>query len=180
MLLSLMLWAPDRVFGQIANVQNGIPDPSIATSLPRNGDPAGYRKWLGDHGVVYNLIYTNDTLSNVSGGLRRGTINQGKLETIVTADLGKLAGLNGLQFYANSFQIHNTGRMRRDYVGGVNTLAAIEAEVQYHPAGSLDEARKQAAEALVIRELLLQEASRRGVDGGTPEDTIAEIGRAHV
>ena len=127
LLLSLMLWAPDRVFGQIANVQNGIPDPSIATSLPRNGDPAGYRKWLGDHGVVYNLIYTNDTLSNVSGGLRRGTINQGKLETIVTADLGKLAGLNGLQFYANSFQIHNTGRMRRDYVGGVNTLAAIEA-----------------------------------------------------
>ena len=114
LLLSLMLWAPDRVFGQIANVQNGIPDPSIATSLPRNGDPAGYRKWLGDHGVVYNLIYTNDTLSNVSGGLRRGTINQGKLETIVTADLGKLAGLNGLQFYANSFQIHNTGRMRSE------------------------------------------------------------------
>ena len=54
-------------------------------------------------------------------------------------------------------------------------LAAIEAEVQYHPAGSLDEARKQAAEALVIRELLLQEASRRGVDGGTPEDTIAAL-----
>ena len=29
-----------------------LPVPSIATSLPQNGDPAGYRKWLGERGVV--------------------------------------------------------------------------------------------------------------------------------
>ena len=33
----------------------------------------------------------------------------------------------GLSLFANVFQIHNTGRIRRDYVGGVNTIAAIEA-----------------------------------------------------
>jgi porin len=127
LLLILLLLGPQTVLAQTWEVENGIPQPSIATSLPKNGDPMGLRKWLGDHGVVYQMIYTNDTLSNVSGGLRRGTINQGKLETIVAVDLAKLAGWDGLRFYANSFQIHNTGRMRRDYVGGVNTIAAIEA-----------------------------------------------------
>ncbi|MBM3537777.1 MAG: peptidylprolyl isomerase [Alphaproteobacteria bacterium] len=54
-------------------------------------------------------------------------------------------------------------------------LAAVEAEVQYHPANSLDEARRLAAEALVVRELLLQEASRRGVTGDSPEDAVAAL-----
>ena len=89
--------------------------------------PAGYRKWLGQRGVVYGLEYTNDVLSNVHGGLRTGTIDQGKLHGILTVDFGKLAGWDGLTFFANFFQIHNTGRIRRDYVGGINTIAAIEA-----------------------------------------------------
>jgi porin len=41
--------------------------------------------------------------------------------------LGKLAGWDGLSFFANAFQIHDTGRFRRDYIGGINTIAAIEA-----------------------------------------------------
>src|SRR6476660_7785674 len=106
---------------------NGITSPSIATSLPHNGDPGGIRKRLAEHGVTYNLIYTNDVLSNVAGGIRRGTIDQGKLEAQLTIDLEKLADWKGLTFYANGFQIHNTGRIRRDYVGGMNTIAAIEA-----------------------------------------------------
>jgi porin len=63
----------------------------------------------------------------VRGGNKRGTIDQGKLQGILTVDLDKLAGLNGLSFFVNFFQIHNTGRIRRDYVGGLNTIAAIEA-----------------------------------------------------
>jgi porin len=107
--------------------ENGITSPSIATSLPNNGDPGGIRKRLAEHGITYNLIYTNDILSNVSGGLKSGTIDQGKLEAQLTIDLEKLADWKGLTFYANGFQIHNTGRIRRDYVGGMNTIAAIEA-----------------------------------------------------
>ena len=107
--------------------QDGNTRPSIATSLPANGDPAGIRKWLAGHGVAYQLIYTNDVLSNVRGGLRRGTIDQGKLEAILGADLEKAAGLQGLSFFANVFAIHNTGFIRRDYVGGINTIAEIEA-----------------------------------------------------
>jgi porin len=108
-------------------IEDGRPVPSIATSLPANGDPGGYRKWLGEHGVVYGLEYTNDVLANVHGGLRTGVIDQGKVQGILTVDLEKLAGWNGLSFFSNFFQIHNTGRIRRDYVGGLNTIAAIEA-----------------------------------------------------
>ena len=33
----------------------------------------------------------------------------------------------GWTFYTNAFGIYDDGRMRRDYVGGMNTIAAIEA-----------------------------------------------------
>ena len=105
----------------------GIPIPSIATSLPANGDASGARKRLAEQGITYQFIYTNDVLGNVSGGLKRGFIDQGKLEFDLNIDFEKLANLRGLSFYANGFFIHNTGRIRRDYVGGVNTIAAIEA-----------------------------------------------------
>jgi len=41
--------------------------------------------------------------------------------------------------------------------------AAIAAELQYHPAASLEEARRRATEALVLRELLAQRADRDGL-----------------
>jgi porin len=106
---------------------HGITEPSIATSLPQNGDASGARKRLYDHGISYNLIYTNDILGNLSGGIRRGTIDQGKLEAQLYIDLEKFAGWKDWTFYANAFGIYNTGRIRRDYVGGMNTIAAIEA-----------------------------------------------------
>ena len=95
----------------------GITEPSIATSLPQNGDPSGTRKWLYDHGVSYNFIYTNDVLSNLSGGIQRGTIDQGKLEAQLYIDLEKLAGWKDWTFYANAFGIYNDwphpARLRR-------------------------------------------------------------------
>jgi peptidyl-prolyl cis-trans isomerase C len=43
------------------------------------------------------------------------------------------------------------------------TEAAVAAEVQNHPAPDLETAERAAAEALVVKELLLQEAARRGL-----------------
>ena len=69
-------WWDSVEIGQPPEVKDGfLPVPSIATSLPYNGDPAGYRKWLGQRGVVYGLEYTNDVLSNVRGGTKTGTID---------------------------------------------------------------------------------------------------------
>jgi porin len=106
---------------------NGLPKPSIAEILPNQGDPFGHRAALAEKGVNFNLWYRNDNLANVSGGQRRGLVNQGLLEPSLSIDFGSLAGLDGLSFFSNFFVIHNTGRIRRDYVGGDNTIAAIEA-----------------------------------------------------
>jgi porin len=107
--------------------KNGIPPQSIATSLPNNGDPGGVRKWLSERGLIYNFVLTSEGLADVAGGMRRGAVFQGKLETIVQADLEKMLGLRSLSFFANMFQIHNTGGIRRDYVGSFNTITNIEA-----------------------------------------------------
>ncbi len=101
--------------------------PSVATSMPYDGDPGGVRKWLHDRGLDYGLNYTGQVLSNVSGGIRRGTVYQGKLEAVVNADLSKMAGFDGLSFYANAFQIHPTGGISRDLVGNFETISNIEA-----------------------------------------------------
>jgi len=126
-LLALHWAAPALAQEQKAPDQNGITEPSIATSLPHNGDPGGTRAWLASLGLTYNFIYTHDVLANVQGGLRRGVVDQGKLEYNMTYDFEKLTGWQGLSFYTNIFFIHNTGRFRRDFVGGENTIAAIEA-----------------------------------------------------
>lgn len=100
---------------------------SIATVLPDNGDPTGWRKWLDQHGTTFSIFYTNDVLGNLSGGIKRGAIDQGKVELQVTHNLEKILGWKDLTLYWNAFQIYNTGRIRRDYAGGINTIAAIEA-----------------------------------------------------
>lgn len=106
---------------------NGITAPSIASSLPERGDPFGTRKELAGYGVTVVFNYTNDVLANVDGGIKRGIIDQGLLETRLTVDLEKAIGWRGLSLFANMFQIHDTGQILRDYVGGINTIAAIEA-----------------------------------------------------
>jgi porin len=107
--------------------KNGIPPGSIATSLPNNGDPGGMRKWLSERGLTYSFIYTNEILGSASGGLKQGAVYQGRLEGQLLADLDKMLGLKGLSFFANAFQIHGTGGVRRDLVGNFTTISSIEA-----------------------------------------------------
>jgi peptidyl-prolyl cis-trans isomerase C len=54
---------------------------------------------------------------------------------------------------------------------------AIAAEIQHHPAPDPETAWRSAASALVIRELLLREARRRGLDAAPEAD---EAGRAET
>ena len=55
--------------------------------------------------------------------------------------------------------------------------AEIDREAQYHAARSLGEARRQAAQALVVRELLLSEADRQDIP---PDVSENGNGRIHV
>jgi len=106
---------------------DGPVESTLRNALPNDGDPFGAVRRLEDRGVEFRLSYIADVLGNVRGGQRRGWVNQGLFEPSLRVDFDRLAGIPGLRLYANAFVIHNTGRIRRDHVGGVNTIAAIEA-----------------------------------------------------
>ncbi len=78
------------------------------------------------YGVKFAATYIGETLGNVSGGLRQGTIYEGRLNLAVDADLQKLAGLQGLTFHANMFQIHGDG-LSRSYLQNYMVVSGIEA-----------------------------------------------------
>jgi peptidyl-prolyl cis-trans isomerase C len=61
-------------------------------------------------------------------------------------------------------------------VNGV-TIAddAVGREMQHHPASSRAEAQRQAATALVVRELLLQRVAEREIAGATEDERIANL-----
>jgi peptidyl-prolyl cis-trans isomerase C len=59
--------------------------------------------------------------------------------------------------------------------GTTISAEAIGREMQHHPAPSRDEAERQAATALVVRELLLQRVSEREIAGATEDERIANL-----
>ena len=100
--------------------------PSVETSLGPYGDPGGYRAYLKTRGIIYSLTYIGETLGNASGGQRRGAIYEGRLDGQLDVDLDTLAGLKGLAFHTNFYQIHGHG-LSRYYLGNLNTASGIEA-----------------------------------------------------
>ena len=78
-------------------------------------------------GIKFTLSYVGDLLSNVDGGLRRGTVYEGRLNGAIDLDFAKLSGISGLLFHANAFQIHGPA-LSRDYVGNLLPVSSIEAQ----------------------------------------------------
>ncbi len=113
----------------------GIPDPSIATSLPPGlADPGGVRAALARNGIEYGVSYTADVLGNVSGGVKQSTHYAGLVEAGVVVDLEKLAGWKGLTFHADMFQIHGSS------ISGVNLLSlAAVSNIEAYPSTRLFE-----------------------------------------
>ena len=108
--------------------QRGVaPLLSVASSLPYNGDPFGTRAWLARHGVTFGFVYTTEGLASVRGGIKRAGVFDGKLETLIGVDFGKLAGWNGLTLFANIFHLQGNGGPGRNLVGNLNTISNIEA-----------------------------------------------------
>jgi porin len=100
---------------------------------PDTGESTVEEKTLGllpqplqKYGVKFAATYIGETLGNVSGGLRRGAIYEGRLNLAIDADLQKLAGFQQLTFHANIFQIHGEG-LSRNYLGNFFVVSGIEA-----------------------------------------------------
>ncbi len=100
---------------------------SIRSSLGPWGDPGGLRAALAARGVNLTLLSTNEVLGNLSGGVRTGPIYAGKVEAILSLDLDRLAGFEGMTAFANAFQIHDTGGLRDRSFQRLITVSNIEA-----------------------------------------------------
>jgi porin len=90
------------------------------------GDWRGLRSDLADSGVHLNAEYIGDGLANVSGGLRRGAVYQGRFEVSAELELEKLAGLPGATIFANAYQIHGRG-LTAEHLGNLLPTSNIEA-----------------------------------------------------
>lgn len=112
------------------------PGPAALSDLdiaPRTDGIAGLldrirtgRAALKERGIELGLTYIGETFANLRGGVRRGAVYDGRLDVQVDADLGTLAGLDGLSVHTNVYQIHGTG-LSRYYVGNLAAVSGIEA-----------------------------------------------------
>lgn len=122
--------------------------PSVASSLGQYADPGAVRAFLARHGITYTLDYIGEVFGNATGGMKRGTLYEGRLDLQVTADLERLVGLERTVLHANGYQIH--GRCLSTFnldnllvVSGIEALAStrlfeVYAEHKYPgDAGSL-------------------------------------------
>ncbi len=113
----------------------GLPEASIATSLPGNGDIGGHRARLAGHGVTYGVNYIGEVWRNPSGGVSRATVADGRLELVVDADFNKLLGWQGASFHVNGYYIQSSSRqddtgqygLSSRHIQNLMTISNIEA-----------------------------------------------------
>jgi porin len=75
---------------QAADRPAGVPDPSVATSLPEPIKSfGGIRQTLAERGVTFQINYIGDSMGNVTGGIKRGATYNGRLELVLDVDLEK-------------------------------------------------------------------------------------------
>jgi porin len=110
---------------------------------PDTGESTVEEKTLGllpnpfqKYGVKFAATYIGEVLGNPSGGLKQGSVYEGRLNLAVNLDLQKLAGLDQLTFHANVFQIHGGGLSRgslQNYfvVSGIEPLPSTRLSEAY-------------------------------------------------
>ena len=92
------------------------------------GDWGGMRSQLESQGIQLGANYIGEVLGNVSGGVRTGTIYEGRLELLLNLDLERAVGWSGATFHANAYQIHGRGLSANDL--GNNFMIASNIEAQ--------------------------------------------------
>ncbi len=73
------------------------------------GDWGGARTRLSDAGIDISLNYIGEVQDNLSGGINRGALAEGRFELSVDADLETLADWPGATFHASGYNLHGRG-----------------------------------------------------------------------
>ena len=81
---------------------------------------------LQKYGIKFAATYIGETLGNISGGIKRGAVYEGRLNLAVDVDLQKLVGADQFTFHANIFQIHGGG-FSRGSLQNLFVVSGIEA-----------------------------------------------------
>jgi porin len=90
------------------------------------GDWGGLRPYLERKGLVFNLNYTNDFLSNVRGGIGLGTVGIGIFQPQLDIDLQKLLGWEGGHFHTHGLITHGPF-FSQTYLGNILAVSNLEA-----------------------------------------------------
>lgn len=85
-----------------------------------------WRDSVADKGLAVGATYIGDVIGNPTGGFKRGTIYEGRLDVGIDADFEKLFGWEGAKFHANLYQIHGRG-LTRNNIGNLAPISEIEA-----------------------------------------------------
>ncbi len=99
--------APNSTGTQAEPVTNAAS--SIQTSLGPFGDPGGIRASPSAQGITYSFTYIGEVLGNSSGGIKQGATYEGRLDTNLDIDTGKVLGFPDGDFHAQILQIHGRG-----------------------------------------------------------------------
>ena len=91
----------------------------VASRIPRaetgleqdhlTGDWGGQRTKLVEQGIHFSFGYTGEFLSNVSGGLKRGSVADGLIELGLDIDPGKTSSWKGGLFHVSALYPHGAG-----------------------------------------------------------------------
>jgi len=120
-------------FSRVAIAQEDKKTDDDKPADPDTGESTIEEKTLGllpnpfqKYGIKFAATYIGESLGNLSGGLKRGAIYEGRLNLAVDVDLQKLAGGDQLTFHANIFQIHGGG-LSRGSLQNLFVVSGIEA-----------------------------------------------------
>src|SRR5207248_2466525 len=78
-------------------------------------------------GITVGATEISEVLGNVSGGVRRAGIYEGRLELDLDVDLEKAAGWRGAQMHVSAYQIHGRGLSANALGGNLLAASTIEA-----------------------------------------------------
>jgi porin len=116
--------------------------PAMADELPKwnektlTGDWDGARSHFYRQGIDIGITHMSDLLSDVDGGIKRGSKWEGHTEARITLDLEKMLGLDATTVYIQ-YNSDLGAKFNRDYAGGfmsVDNSEVIENTAQFFDA----------------------------------------------
>lgn len=80
------------------NALSGIPEDSLHNRSYLTGQWNGHRQRFEAKGISYNLDYTSDLFSNVSGGIKNNSVYLDNTDITLSFEMEKLTGWKGTDF----------------------------------------------------------------------------------